>query len=60
MHKRLVNKKVEITTRLFGTQDEGKNIGVIVDTHFDGNCSFIELDSGIIINTLYILSIKLL
>lgn len=60
MHKKLINKKVEITTRLFGTQDEGKYVGVVVDTEFDGNCAYIELDSGIIINTLYILSIKLL
>lgn len=60
MHKKLVNKKVEIIIKIVGTNKEEKVTGVVVDTHFDGTCAYIELDSGLFINMLYVVSVKLL
>ena len=48
----LSGKKVEIQSKLIGAGMPKSYKGVIVSLYKDGECTFIELDSGELINTL--------
>lgn len=56
----LTGKTVEIQTREFATAIQAKYRGVVTSFYQDGQASFIELDTGDIINTLYIKSITII
>lgn len=57
----LTGKKVKITTKPIGTGlDFNVYKGVIVSLYQDGQCAFIELDSGELINTRYIAAITII
>lgn len=62
MEKKLINKKVAIQSKSYGTGmfQAGTYKGTVVALWQDGHCTFIELDSGELINTLYIASITIL
>ena len=56
----LTGKKVEIQTREFATALQVRYKGVVTSFYQNGQTSFIELDTGDIINTLYIKSITII
>ncbi len=56
---RLSGKKVKIITKIIGTGHEMYE-GIILGFYTTGQCVFVELDSGEIINTLYILNITII
>lgn len=55
----LSGKKVEIQSKAIGTGMPKSYKGVIMSLYQDGQCTFIELDSGELINTLYIANITI-
>lgn len=57
---RLKGQKVRITCKSFSGSTPQEFEGVVIDDASTGIDSFIELDSGDMINTKYIQSIKLL
>ncbi len=61
MEKKLINKKVEIKTESFGSHYASSPYnGVVLSIYQDGHCTFIELDSGELINTKYITCITII
>ena len=60
VERKLINKKVEIYIKPFGTGIAKSYKGVVVSLQQDGHCTFIELDSGELINTIYIANITIL
>lgn len=56
----LVKKKVEIHSKLFGTGWSQTYKGVVTGLFQDGHLTFIKLDTGEWINTLYVESIKVI
>ena len=61
VERKLVNKKVEIQSKSIGTGtfQTATYKGVVTAIWQDGHCTFIELDSGVLINTLYVAYIKI-
>jgi hypothetical protein len=55
----LSGKRVEIQSKAIGTGMPKSYKGVVVSLYLDGQCTFIELDSGELINTLYIANITI-
>ena len=62
VERKLVNKKVVIQSKSIGTGvlQASTYKGVVTAIWQDGHCTFIELDSGELINTIYIASITIL
>ena len=61
MERKLVNKKVEIQSKSIGTGvfQASTYKGIVTAIWQDGHCTFIELDSGVLINTLYVANITI-
>lgn len=55
----LSGKRVEIQSKAIGTGMPKSYKGVVVSLYQDGQCAFIALNSGELINTLYIANITI-
>lgn len=55
----LSGKKVEIITKPIGTAAAKQISGVVESLYVDGQCAFIGLNTGELINTLYIATITI-
>ena len=56
----LSGQRVEIITKPIGTHELKSYKGVVTSLFVDGQCAFLGLDTGELINTIYIATITIL